>query len=61
MEYTPVMERQKDVRMPESDGVLGTVKNGFNFVGEKTSDLKNEYKPNIDTKGIKPGENRRGF
>ena len=37
---SPAMESLKDMRMPEIDGVLGTVKNGFNFVGEKTSDLK---------------------
>jgi hypothetical protein len=36
---SPVMEHLKDMRMPEIDGVLGTVKKGFNFVGEKTSDL----------------------
>jgi hypothetical protein len=36
---SPAMERLKDMRMPEVDGVLGTVKKGFNFVDEKTSDL----------------------
>lgn len=44
---SPVMERLKDMRMPEIDGVLGTVKNGFNFVGEKTSDLKTALKEMI--------------
>lgn len=36
---SPELERLKDMGMPEIDGVLGTVKNGFDFVGEKTSDL----------------------
>ena len=36
---SPEMERLKDIRMPEVDGVFGTIKNGFGFVGEKTSDL----------------------
>ena len=36
---SPELERLKDMSMPEIDGVLGTVKNGFYFVGEKTSDL----------------------
>ncbi|MBA3008826.1 MAG: hypothetical protein KJ826_06260 [Proteobacteria bacterium] len=36
---SPEMERLKDMSMPEIDGVFGTVKNGFDFVGEKTSDL----------------------
>ena len=36
---SPAMERLKDMRMPKVDGVLGTVKKGFNFVDEKTSDL----------------------
>ncbi len=36
---SPEMERLKDMSMPEVDGVLGTIRNGFGFVGEKTSDL----------------------
>jgi len=44
---SPVMEHLKDMRMPEIDGVLGTVKNGFKFVGEKTSDLKTALKEMI--------------
>lgn len=44
---SPVMDELKDMRMPEIDGVLGTVKNGFNFVGEKTSDLKMALKEMI--------------
>ena len=44
---SPAMESLKDMRMPEIDGVLGTVKNGFNFVGEKTSDLKTALKEMI--------------
>ena len=35
----PEMERLKDIKMPEMDGVLGTIKNGFSYVGEKTSEL----------------------
>jgi len=37
---SPEKERLKDMRMPEINGVLGTVENGFKFVGEKTSDLR---------------------
>jgi hypothetical protein len=44
---SPVMERLKDMRMPEVDGVLGTVKKGFNFVDEKTSDLGTALKEMI--------------
>ncbi|NDY73958.1 hypothetical protein DO021_16060 [Desulfobacter hydrogenophilus] len=47
----PVIERLKDVRMPEINGVLGTVKNGFNFVGEKTADLKTSLKEMIQNMG----------
>lgn len=36
---SPELERLKDTSLPEVDGVFGTVKNGFDFVGEKTSDL----------------------
>lgn len=35
----PELERLKDMSMPEVDGVVETMKNGFDFVGEKTSDL----------------------
>jgi len=44
---SPVMEHLKDMRMPEIDGVLGTVKNGFKFVDEKTSYLKTALKEMI--------------
>ncbi len=37
---SPEMERLKDMQMPAIDGVVGTVKNGFAFVGKKSSDLK---------------------
>jgi len=36
---SPELERLKDTSLPEVDGVFGTVKNGFDFVAEKTSDL----------------------
>lgn len=36
---SPQTERLKNMRMPQIDGVFGTVKNGFNFVEKKTSDL----------------------
>ena len=36
---SPELERLKDMTMPEIDGALGTVKNGFEFVEKKTSDL----------------------
>jgi len=36
---SPELKRLKQMRMPEIDGVFGTVKNGFDFVGRKTSDL----------------------
>lgn len=36
---SPEMERLKDMSMPEVDGVMGTIKNGFGYVSEKTSDL----------------------
>ena len=36
---SPELERLKDMSMPEIDGVLGTVQNGFDFAGQKTSDL----------------------
>jgi len=36
---SPEMERLKDMRLPEFDGVVGAIQNGFRFVGTKTSDL----------------------
>lgn len=36
---SPEMERLTDMSIPEIEGVWGTMKNGFGFVGEKTSDL----------------------
>ncbi|MFA6816029.1 MAG: hypothetical protein WCS73_07020, partial [Lentisphaeria bacterium] len=36
---SPEIERLKDWHIPEVDGVMGSVKNGFKFVGKKTSDL----------------------
>jgi len=37
---SPGMDRLKDLSMPEIDGVMGTVKNGLSFMGNKTSDLR---------------------
>ena len=45
------MERLKDMQMPEIDGVLGTVKNGFSFVSEKTADLGAALKAMIHNMG----------
>jgi hypothetical protein len=45
------MERLKDMRMPEFDGFLGTMKNGFEFVGRKTSDLGAALKAMIQNMG----------
>lgn len=36
---SPEMDRLKDMQMPEVDGVRGTIKNGFEFVEQKTTDL----------------------
>ncbi|ACN16964.1 hypothetical protein HRM2_39060 [Desulforapulum autotrophicum HRM2] len=36
---SPEMERLKNMSIPEVDGIWGSIKNGFGFVGEKTSDL----------------------
>jgi hypothetical protein len=44
---SPELERLRDMTMPEIDGVLGTVKNGFDFVGEKSSDLSATLKTMI--------------
>lgn len=44
---SPEIERLKEMRMPEVDGVMGTIKNGFEFVGEKTSDLSAALKTMI--------------
>ena len=40
-----------DMSMPEVDGVLGTIRNGFGFVGEKTSDLSAALKTMIQNMG----------
>jgi hypothetical protein len=48
---SPELERLKDMTMPETDGVLGTVKNGFSFVTEKTSDLSSALKAMIKNMG----------
>ena len=48
---SPEMERLKDLTMPESDGVVGTVKNGFDFVQKKTSDLGAALKSMINNMG----------
>ena len=37
---SPNMEQFSDVDMPEVDGVMGTVKNGFDFIEDKSSALK---------------------
>lgn len=44
---SPVMDRLKDMCMPETEGVLETIKKGFSFVGEKTSDLGTALKEMI--------------
>ena len=49
--HSPAMERLKDMNMPETDGVLGTVKNGFDYVGEKASELGLALKFMIDNTG----------
>lgn len=36
---SPEMERLRNMRMPKFNGVLDTIKDGFEFVGEKASDL----------------------
>lgn len=48
---SPEVERLKDMTMPEADGVVETVKNGFSFVGEKTSDLGAALKSMIKNMG----------
>ena len=48
---SPEMERLKDMRMPEFDGVVGTMKNGFDFVKGKTSDLAAALKAMIQNMG----------
>ena len=48
---SPELERLKDMTMPEADGVLDTVKSGFNFVGEKTSDLGTALKAMVNNMG----------
>jgi hypothetical protein len=41
---SPEMERLKDMRMPEVDGFIGTVKSGTNFLNEKMTDLGAAFK-----------------
>ena len=48
---SPEMERLKDIDMPEIDGVLGTVKNGFDFVNRKTTDLGVAMKAMVNNMG----------
>ena len=48
---SPELERLKDMTMPEADGVIETVKSGFSFVGEKTSDLGTALKAMIENMG----------
>jgi len=48
---SPEMDRFKNMQMPEVDGVLGTVKNGFAFVGQRTSDLSAALKAMIRNMG----------
>ncbi|NLD36089.1 MAG: hypothetical protein GX654_04390 [Desulfatiglans sp.] len=48
---SPEMERLKDMSMPEIDGVIGTIKNGFDFVGRKTSDMGAALKTMINNMG----------
>jgi hypothetical protein len=48
---SPKLNRLKDMSMPKTDGVLGTVKKGFNFVGEKTSDLSEALKTMVRNMG----------
>lgn len=37
---SPELTRFKDLTLPEIDGVLGTIQNGYQFAKDKTSDLK---------------------
>ncbi len=48
---SPEMERLKDMSMPEIDGVIGTIKNGFDFVDRKTSDMGAALKTMINNMG----------
>jgi hypothetical protein len=48
---SPELDRLKDMTLPEADGLVGTVKNGFNFVDEKTSDLGAALKSMINNMG----------
>ncbi len=48
---SPELERLKDMTMPEADGVVETVKSGFSFVGQKTSDLGAALKSMIENMG----------
>jgi len=48
---SPELERLKDMTMPKADGVLDTVKSGFSFVGEKTSDLGTALKAMVNNMG----------
>lgn len=48
---SPELERLKDMTMPESDGVVETVKSGFSFVTEKTSDLSAALKSMVNNMG----------
>ena len=48
---SPELERLKDMTMPEADGVVETVKSGFSFVSQKTSDLGAALKSIINNMG----------
>ena len=48
---SPELERLKDMTMPEADGVVETVKSGFSFVSEKTSDLGAALKSMVNNMG----------
>ena len=48
---SPELDRLKEMTMPEADGVLNTVQNGFNFVTEKTADLGKALKAMIKNMG----------
>ncbi|MBN1905398.1 MAG: hypothetical protein JW927_09895 [Deltaproteobacteria bacterium] len=48
---SPEMERLKDMSMPEIDGVIETIKNGFDFVDRKTSDMGAALKTMINNMG----------
>ncbi len=48
---SPEVERLKDMQMPQVDGVMGTIRNGFSFVGGKITDLKEALKTMVNNAG----------